>query len=353
MYRWVQKYIGKEGLPPGAISYFGQKRTHDIELQLTTYNQKDLESQTLKDIKSLPELKSSHQHWINVTGVHNTEIIQELGQKFEIPNLVLEDVLNTDHRPKIEELDDLIFVTLKMLRMDKSKSDVVTEQISLLLKDNILISFQQDPEDIFGPIRKRLEKPTGRIRTDRADYLLFALMDIIVDHYLVVLEKLGDKIEDFEKALLNGISEDLINRMGELRNQLSFFRRQIHPVTEICHQLQRPNNQHIDDDHYNFFRDVYDHNIKAVDAADAYKDMLTSALETHMLLVSYKANEIMKFLTIFASIFIPLTFLAGIYGMNFEYMPELQWKWSYPSLILIMLVLGGFLLHRFKKKGWL
>jgi magnesium transporter len=291
--------------------------------------------------------------WINIDGLHQLDIIEKVGQHFNIHPLVLEDIVNTGQRPKTEEFEDVIFVVLKMLHYNENSEKITSEQFSLVLGSNFLITFQEIQGDVFRTVRERIRKSKTRIRKAGCDYLAYALIDAIVDHYFVILEALGDKIEDIETQLLDNPTRDTLEIIHEMKREMIYLRKQIWPIRELINSLVKGESSLINESTRLFFRDIYDHTIQIIDTIESYRDILSGMLDIYLSTLSNKMNEVMKVLTIIATIFIPITFVAGIYGMNFKFMPELEWRWGYVMVWAIIVVVVGIMISYFKKKKWL
>ncbi len=291
--------------------------------------------------------------WINLDGIHQLDIIEKLGKHFKIHPLVLEDVVNTGQRPKMEDFGDYLFIVLKMLHYDEEKNETRTEQVSLILSSKFVLSFQENEGDVFDPIRERIRSDRGRIRKMGADYLAYSLIDAIVDNYFMVLEKIGEKIEDIEDDLVKNPTPEVLHMIHSLKRELIFLRKSVWPLREVISRLERWESPLIDKSIDIYLRDVYDHTIQVIDALETFRDMLSGMLDIYLSSVSNRMNEVMKVLTIIATIFIPLTLIAGIYGMNFKYMPELESPWGYPMVYMIMLAIGAVMMIYFRRKKWL
>ncbi|XQW83616.1 magnesium/cobalt transporter CorA [Thalassotalea piscium] len=296
--------------------------------------------------------------WLNVSHLH-PYVINQFRQYFEFHTLAAEDVLHIPQRPRTEVFDDHIFVVLRILRfLEKDPDDTLvdltldSEQVSLFLYDNVLITFQEKAADIWQPIRERLQNEHIRIRKNGAGYLLYTLLDAVVDHYFPVLEQYGDTLEELELEILENPTQEVLHRIHAVKRELSLLRRILWPMREVVDQLYRED-ERIGEVTKPFLRDVYEHTIQIVEIIESYREMASSLTDLYMSAVSNRMNEIMKVLTIMASVFIPLTFLAGVYGMNFNYMPELNWKWAYPAIWGTFAVLTIGMLFFFKRRGWL
>lgn len=291
--------------------------------------------------------------WINVDGLSQIEILEKLGNCFGLHPLVLEDISNTDQRPKIEDYESYIYIVLKMLNYNEKNNELDTEQISLILGNNFVISFQERQGDIFNPIRERIRNAKGRIRKMGPDYLVYALIDAVVDNYFLIMEKFGERTESLEEELVTNPSPLTLQTIHNLKREMIFLRKSVWPLREVVNILERGELVFVKKNTRIFLRDVYDHTIQVIDTIETLRDMISSMLDIYLSSISNRMNEVMKVLTIIATIFIPLTFIAGIYGMNFKYMPELQWQWAYFGVLIIMAAIGVLMLIHFKRKKWL
>ena len=292
--------------------------------------------------------------WINVEGVHDVKILEKLGECFGLHPLIQEDIINTDQRPKIEDYDNYLYIVLKMLYLNKGNNGVVTEQISLILGKNFVVSFQEGIEgDVFDLVRERIRTDKGRIRKMGADYLAYALLDSIVDNYFVVLEAIGERIELLEERLIASPTPETLQIIQNLKREMIFLRKAVWPLREVAGSLERGESSLINENTRISLRDVYDHTIHVIDTIETFRDMLSGILDIYLSSVSNRLNAVMKVLTIIATIFMPLTFIVGVYGMNFKYLPELEWKWGYPLIWLVMIGIGVTMLTYFKRKKWL
>lgn len=291
--------------------------------------------------------------WINVDGLHDLKLMKEIGKIFNIHPLLLEDILNTGQRPKIEEYDNCLFMVLKMLRYDKEKQMILAEQLSMVVGKTYLLTFQERPGNVFEPVRDRIRKQKGRVRITGIDYLSYALLDIVVDNYIHIIERLGEQIEDLEEDIVSHPNNIVMEKINNFKREMNFLRKFIRPVKEAVVKLSKLDSELIDDNTIPFLKDLEDHIIQAVESIDTYGDMLSDQLNIYNTGVNNRLNDIMRILTIFAAIFIPLTFIAGIYGTNFEYLPELHFKYSYFIFCGVMITLAVYMIIFFKKKGWL
>jgi magnesium transporter len=290
---------------------------------------------------------------MNIDGVHQLDNIEKVGKYLKIHPLVLEDIMNTGQRPKLEDFDDYLFIVLKMLHYDEKENETKTEQVSLILSSNYVISFQESEGDVFDPIRERMRTDRGRIRKMGADYLAYSIIDAIVDNYFIVLEKIGEKIEDIEDELVKNPTPEVLQTIHRLKRELIFLRKSVWPLREVISRLERWESPLVHKSIDIYLRDVYDHTIQVIDSLETFRDMLSGMLDIYLSSVSNRMNEVMKVLTVIATIFIPLTLIASIYGMNFKYMPELDWVWGYPMVYVVMIVVSAVMLVYFRRKEWL
>ncbi len=354
MRRLIKKSSKKAGLSPGSLVHIGDKKSETIKISLLNYDSEAMLEKPLPAIEaSFPYRDTQPVTWINVDGLHEVNVVGKIGDHFGIHPLVLEDIVNTSQRTKAEDFENYIFIVLKMLVFDEAVDHIVAEQVSLILGPHFLISFQEKVGDVFNFVRERIRKNRGRIRRSGCDYLAYALMDAIVDHYFVILEKLGDKIERLEDQLLKAPTPRILEEIHHLKREIIYFRKQVWPLREVINNLIKEPSDLIQETTHIFLRDVYDHTIQVIDTIESYRDVLSGLSDLYLSTVSNRMNEVMKVLTIMATIFIPLTFIAGIYGMNFEFMPELKWRWAYPCLWLVLILIFVAMLAWFKKKKWI
>ncbi|MBT4153387.1 MAG: magnesium/cobalt transporter CorA [Candidatus Magasanikbacteria bacterium] len=345
---------GKVASVPGTVKYVGKKREAKVKIHILDYNETDFTEKNLENIEaSLPFKDGPSVTWLNITGVHEEKIIHEIGDKFKIHPLVLEDIANTTQRPKVEEYDDYIFVIVKMAYFEEETREIVLEQVSLIIGEDYVISLQEKEGDILEGLRERIRNSKGKIRKLGSDYLLYGIIDAIVDHYFSVLEHIGEEIEGMEEKLLQYANQNILNKIYGLKQELVFLRKSIWPMREVVSVLQRGEHNLMSEGTSIYMRDVYDHTVQVVETVETFRDMASGMLDLYMSTVSNKMNEVMKVLTIFAAIFIPLTFIAGVYGMNFEFMPELKWRLAYPVWWVAVIVLTVGMIIYFKRKKWL
>ena len=354
MPKLMKKRSRKAGLPPGTLIHIGEKKTEEIKITIMDYDESQFQEKEAKSFdECFPYKGRPTVTWINIDGIHQVETLEKLGECFELHPLTLEDILNTDQRPKIEDFGDYMYVVLQMFSYDDRNNEIITEQISLILGRNFVLSFQENIGDVFDQIRERIRSGKGKIRKMGADYLVYALLDAIVDNYFIILEKIGDQIEFIEERLIINPASDTLNTIHKLKREMLFLRKSVWPLREVISGMERGESSLIKGTTKIYLRDVYDHNIQIIDTIETLRDMLSGMLDIYLTSISNRLNAVMKVLTIIATIFMPLTFLAGIYGMNFKYMPELEWKWGYPLILLIMSTIGISMLFYFKRKKWL
>jgi magnesium transporter len=350
----IRKRSAKAGLPPGSLVHIGERKAEKVTISIFDY---DEEQFTEKDEATIEECFPFKDKptvtWINVNGLHEVEIIEKLGKHFGLHPLLLEDILNTDQRPKMEEAEEYVFFILKMIRQAETEAGIEAEQISVIVSTNFVISFQERQGDVFDAIRDRIRKNKGRIRKAGADYLAYTLLDAIVDNYFFILENIGERIEGTEQHLTSNPSPEPLQQIRKLKNDMIFLRKSIWPLRELIGGVQRLESKIIRSSTEVYLRDVYDHTIQIMDTVESYRDMISGMLDIYLSSISNKMNEVMKVLTIFAAIFIPLTFVAGVYGMNFDFMPELGWQWGYFGVLLVMAIVAAVMLVYFKRKRWL
>lgn len=350
----IKKASIKKGLQPGALIHVGEKKIDKVRIRVIDFDRDTLEEKEFESIEECMAYRDkSTVTWINIDGLHDTEVIKKLGRHFGIHRLVLEDVLNTDMRPELEDYDKYFYVVLKMLYIQQEKSQITAEQVSFLLTERTVISFQERVGDTFEPVRERIRNSVGRIRSAGADYLMYALVDAVVDNYFIVFEEIGESIEALEAELMDTPSQDTLKKIYGLKREMVLLRKYIFPLREMVLNLQSSESPLIDRSTKIYIKDLYSHTIHIADTLESYRDMTSEMLDTYLSITSNKMNEVMKILTIMASIFIPLTFIAGIYGMNFTNMPELHYAWGYPLAISIMVAVAVVMILYFKRKKWL
>lgn len=343
----------KSGLPPGSLIHVGEHITGEVTISLSQFNRFEVSIEKLQKLSDTMFNKDDRIYWLNIDGLGDTNLIRIIGETLNLHVLTLEDILNTEQRPKIEDFGDYFFLVLKMLSFDNERKEIKQEQLSIILKDNIVLTFQEREGDVFQPLRDRLKLSESRARRSGSDYLVYALMDAIVDNYFLILEKVSDEIEIIEELILNDPSSDLINKLYRLKRNVLLLRKTIWPLREVVSFWGRSESKMIRNETQVFFRDLYDHTIQVIDNIESLRDLITGMVDIYLTTISNKMNSVMKVLTIIATIFIPLTFIAGVYGMNFVNMPELEWKYGYFGVMTVMFAICMLMLYLFKRKKWL
>ncbi len=348
-----KKKIKKVGAPPGTLVYTGNKIVDKILIEYFVYDEKECQviKYSTSDIEKL-KIVEGKVTWINIFGISDVEFVEKIGEKFQIHPLVLEDILHTSQRPKMEEMEDYIFMVLKMLGSADENKKSEEEQVSLILKDGLVITFQEHAGDVFNIIRDRIVNAKGKIRKKGSDYLFYSLLDAIIDNYFLILENYDNKIEDLGEDVVDNPKTDLMEKLQENRMGLNSLKRDLWPLRDAVGKLEKHESKLISDNTKLYLRDLYDHTFQIIDILEGLRDSVANIFELYMTGMSNRMNEIMKTLTIIATIFIPLTFIAGVYGMNFEYMPELKFRMGYPFVIIFMIFIFLGLIAFFKKKKW-
>jgi len=350
----IKKRSKKAGLPPGSLVHIGEKKAEIPKITVMDYDEAHFQEKEIKTIEECFLFKDKPTvTWINIDGLHQVEILEKLGECYGLHPLVLEDILNTDQRPKMEDYGEYLYIVLKMFNYNDKSSEIESEQISLVLGPNFVFSFQEREGDTFNPIRDRIRNSKGRIRKMGADHLAYTLLDSIIVNYFIILEKLGEKIEFLEEEVVSRPKSETLQTIHHLKREMIFLRKGVWPLREVISGLERGESSLIKESTRIYLRDVYDHTIQTIDTIETYRDMVSGMLDIYLSSISNRLNAVMKVLTIIATIFMPLTFLAGIYGMNFKYMPELEWRWGYPTVWIAVILIGVSMLIYFKKKGWL
>jgi len=344
----------KSGLAPGTLVHIGEVHEHEHSIIMMNYNSTKLEKRTINSIEELLPYKITDSvTWVIIDGLKDIAIVDAIGQHFDIHPLVLEDILNTNQRTKFEEYPEYLYFVIKATSLHKGSFNIEYEQISILVLKNFVFTFMEKPDELFDPILNRLNNEEGHLRNSGSDYLAYVIMDTVVDEYFTLQDAFDELIESIEDDLLTHPSVDTLMTIQKIRRELIFLRKTVSPLRELLAAIRRSESPLFDDRTKRYFADIYDHSIRIIEAVESYRELISGMLDIYLSSVSNKMNETMKFLTVFASIFIPLTFIAGVYGMNFEYMPELKWKWSYPILWSVFIAIAVSLLFYFKKKKWL
>ncbi|MGE5239735.1 MAG: magnesium/cobalt transporter CorA [Chloroflexota bacterium] len=352
MSRLMKGRSGKAGLPPGSLVHIGRRKKGEVKVTLIEYDETQFQRTEIGNVDECPLWRGRKAvTWVDVEGIHDIGTLEELGKCFSLHPLVLEDILNTTQRPKFEDYGEYHYIVLKMLTADPR--GVSSEQVSILLGGDFVVSFQEGIDgDLFQPVRERLQSEKGRMRRTGPDYLAYSLIDAIVDHYFTILEGLGEKVEDLEQDLVLEPTTETLQTIQYLKREMLTLRRSVWPLREVIGSLERDDSPLISEQTKLYLRDVYDHTVQIIDSIETLREMLSGMLDIYLSSVSNRLNSVMKVLTIIATIFMPLTFLAGVYGMNFRHMPELEWSWGYPAVLLLMLAVALSMVMYFKTKKW-
>ncbi len=354
VYRFLRRGGKPAGLAPGTLVHIGERRLENVRISVFDFDGDRFEERVLDSAEEcFPYKDRPTTTWINVDGVHDIGIVESIGACYGIHPIVLEDIVNTLDRPKILDFGDYLFISLKMLYFEDPRAGAKVEQVSLVLGTNFVISFQEDIGDVFDPVRERIRNGTGRVRTSGADYLAYSLIDAIVDGYFVVFEKLGDRIEEVEERLVEAPTSENLQSFHDLKRELIELRRAVWPLRDIIASLERSDTKLVRKATVPFLRDVYGHTIEIIETVESFRDLVSGMTDLYLSSLSMKMNEVMKVLTIIATLFIPLTFIVGIYGMNFRYMPELGWRFGYPAVLIGMVAVALGMLAYFRRKKWL
>ena len=350
----IQTRSGKQGLPPGTPIYLGKDAGSPVGITVFDYDAGNVREEHVDSIEGCsPDRDRSSVTWINIDGLQDAQVIGALAERFGLHPLVQEDIVNSDHRPKVEDFDDYIFIIVKMMQWDTANEKATIEQVSLVLGKDFVISFQERPGDVFEAVRGRIRSGKGRIRRMGSDYLAYSLLDAIVDGYFAVLERRGEQVELLEDELISRPRPETLQTIYQLKRDGLFIRRNIWPVREMVAGLERAESPLIGDGLNPYLRDLYDHAIQVIDTTETFREMLSGMLDTYLSSLSNRMNEVMKVLTVIATIFIPLTFIAGIYGMNFKAMPELEWRWGYAAALVLMVAVAVGMILYIKRKKWM
>ena len=342
----------KAGQSPGSLVHVGERKVDHTRVYVTGYNSEGISHSSLANIDEVPFVANPGVLWVNIDGLHDIQLIEKVGEIYGISSLTLEDVLNTLQRPKCEDLCEHIYITLKSISMDPSQNEVNVEQVSIFFGQSSVLTFQEKEGDVFRPISERLNNPKARLRRMGADYLAYELLDLVVDNYFVVLEAFGEKLEELEDHLVTDPDRETMHRINQLKRELLFIRKVIWPLREVIGVLERTDSSLISQEIKPYLKDIYDHIIQVIETVEIYREMLSGMLDIYLSSISNKTNEVMKVLTIIATIFIPLTFIVGIYGMNFKYMPELESPYAYPAVWIVMVISVVLMLKYFRRRKW-
>jgi magnesium transporter len=354
MARFIKNKNVAMGNIPGEPVFIGTKKMEKPDIHVIEYNNTDLNEYDIDPAAiSTLVLNKKNISWINVNGLHDIEVLKTLADMFSIHPLTLEDIVNTGQRSKIEEYDEHIYIVTKMMRIDKTDQQVHSEQLSVILGENFVITFQERPGDVFNPVRHRIRNHKGRIKDMGSDYLTYSLLDCVVDHYTMIIEHYGEEIEDLENDIRDNPDRSLLEKINNYKREMNYLRKSIRPAREGITALSRLETDLISDETQPFIKDLLDSVTQSLEITDTYREMLSDHLDIYNSGINNRLNEIMKVLTIFSAIFIPLTFIAGIYGTNFDFLPELHFKYSYPIFWGVLMLIAVIMLRFFKKRKWL
>ena len=354
MARFIKKHKQEIGLPPDEWYFRGNKKIDEVLLRVIDFDPNNLEENAVKTVKEVLKYQDKDTvTWFNVDGLHNIEVMEEIVKGFELDKLVIANVMDTQTRPRVQEFSNCIYLSIKMLQHNEKNDSITVENLSLIITDSVLISFQEKKGDVFEPVRERIRNQRKRIRNSGTDYLAFALLDIVIDNYIYIISNLGDKIEGLEESLLLDPKKSVIDNINSYKRELNFLRKNINPAKEMILSLSKMESEFIAENTYVYYKELLENINQATESSDSYREILSDQLNIYHTTISSRLNDIMKFLTVFSVIFIPLTFIAGIYGTNFDVLPELHYKYSYYVMLGVMLVLAIAMLIYFKRKKWL
>jgi magnesium transporter len=353
MSRQLQKMKKRIGLPPGSLVHIGSRKEDNVRISLIDYSLESSREQNISAIEEVfPCFTSPSVSWINIDGLHDTELFSALGKELSLHPLLLEDILDTGQRPKLELYPDHLLIILKMITWNEGEGKIDFEQISFIMGEHYIISWQEHKGDVFEHVRQRIRNDKSRIRKSGTDYLLYSLLDAIIDNYYLMLSNLGDTIESIEAELVDDPSQDLLTAIHSLKRDVLFLRKSIWHLRSVISNLNRIDSPAITPEVITYMRDLHDNTVQVIDTIETYREIISGLLDIYLSSLSNRMNQVMKVLTIFAAIFIPLTFIAGVYGMNFHYLPELSWKYAYPVWWLIVIAISSIMIIFFKKKNW-
>ncbi|NTU67468.1 MAG: magnesium/cobalt transporter CorA [Chlorobiaceae bacterium] len=341
------------GQPPGSLIHVGDRQVEHPVITMIAYDDAEVTVRNLTTLdECLPFRKSRKVVWVNIDGLHDTVLIARAGELFGIEPLTLEDILHTGQRAKVEDFDRYLYLVLQMLELEGDGAAVSREQLSVILADGLVVTFQEKPGDMFDAVRQRIGNSATRLRRFGADFLAYALVDAVVDHCLTILEEIESIIDRLEEGLLDHYDREAFESIYSLKRELIILRKSVWPLREAVGSLMRDDFRVIGDTVEPYFRDVYDHIILVIDTVEVFRDIVTGMQETYLAMVNNRMNEVMKFLTMIATIFMPLSFIAGLYGMNFRYMPELAWRWGYFAVLGVMGLIFAGMVWFYRTRKW-
>jgi len=349
--RLYKRHPAPPGQAPGTLVYDRTPRVDQVSIRIVDYGPDACAMRTTNSVEdTFPLRDSTTVSWIDIEGLHDTELLGRFGTHFGLHPLVLEDILNTHQRPKLEEYDDYLYLVVRMIAPGTNGSEMHSEQVSIILSKHFVVTFQEVPGDVFDPVRKRLDTGKGKARRLGPDYLVYALIDSIVDNYFLVLEKIAERIEGVEDSITETAQPDDLGRVHELRRELVYMRRNVWPLRDVVIALERSETDLVSDDARVYIRDLHDHVVQVIESTENFRDVLASLQDLYLSSIGQRTNEVIRVLTVISTIFVPLTFLAGVYGMNFDILPELHWRWGYFVFwgvsVALVIALIGFLRSR-------
>jgi len=335
--------------------HIGEKKSGKVLITVIEYNEEKFHRKELEDIDAyVPSTGHPCVTWINIDGIHDIGTIEKAGKFFSLHPLTLEDIVNTGQSPKIEDYGKYLFIVLKLLYYNDKKNEMEVEQVSLCIGSRFVISFQEEAgRDVFDSVRERIKNDNSRIRKMGPDYLVYSLIDAVVDNYFVILEKIGENIELIEEKAMSDPLQSTMHEIHKTKREMIFLRKSVWPLREVVGTMERGESALIHKSTHLYLRDLYDHTIRVIETIETYRDILSGILDIYLSSISNRINAVMKVLTIIATIFMPLTFIAGVYGMNFRHMPEIEWRWGYPAALIMMASIGIAMLVYFKRRNWL
>ncbi|MBN2142606.1 magnesium/cobalt transporter CorA [Candidatus Woesearchaeota archaeon] len=350
----MKRSSGKLGLPPGSVVFTGVQYAETPTFRLIDYTPQSVTIKRLQKVDdAFPFKRKKSVTWLDIAGLHQTDVIEKIGNYFGLHPLTQEDIASTGKRADFESFDKYLFIVVKILSYNDNTNEVVADHVSFVVGNNFVLSFQERDGDLLNGIRERIRTGKGRVRRMGADFLAYVLLDNIIDRYFGVLEKIGDRIVSIEEDLNDDPQQSTLNNIHKLKRELIYLRRTIWPLRDMVNRMIKSDSRIWKKQTKVYLNDLYDHAIQAMDTAESFRDMSANMLDIYLSMMSHRMNEIMKVLTIFSSIFIPLTFVTGVYGMNFDFMPELAWKYGYLFIWGIFLSIAGGMLYYFKRKDWL
>ncbi|MBU0474072.1 MAG: magnesium/cobalt transporter CorA [Bacteroidetes bacterium] len=353
MARFIKKHKKEIGISPDELWFRGEQKIENVLMRIIDFDSTNLEEKSLSSVNELVKFRDKNSvSWFNVDGLHNIGIMEEISTILSLEKIILADVMNPHSNPKVQEYDNCLFISIKMMQHDEKTDRISVENLSLILTKSVLISFQEKQGDVFEPIRERIRKQKKRIRNSGTDYLTFALLDVVVDNYIYVIGNLGEKIENLEENLEGEPNQIVIDQINTFKRELNYIRKNIKPARELLLAISKMDTEFISDSVDFHYKELLDNINHAYELSESYREILTDQLNIYHTTMTSKLNDIMKFLTIFSVIFIPLTFIAGVYGTNFDVLPELHYKNSYFIMWGIMLTIAFGMLFYFRKRKW-